>query len=51
MNAMTLLILIASFIVLASAHRLVMNSVDSYDGYGTGTPREWRQFEREKTGR
>lgn len=47
---MTLIALIASFALLAAAHRFVMNSVESYDGYGAGTTREWRQFEKEKLG-
>lgn len=49
-DIMTLIALIASFALLAAAHRFVMNSVESYDGYGAGTTREWKQFEKEKLG-
>lgn len=36
--------------VVASIHLFVMNSVDSYNGYGDngGSYREWTEFEKQK---
>jgi len=48
MYVMFFIVLISATAAVLSVHRFVMSSVESYDGYGTGTFREWQQFEREK---
>lgn len=46
---MFFIVLILTATAILSAHWFVMNSVESYDGYGNGGSfREWQQFEREK---
>ena len=43
------IVLILTVTAILSAHRFVMNSVESFDGYGNGGSfREWKQFEKEK---
>ncbi len=48
MYTMFFIVLISTVAAVLVAHRFVMNSVESFDGYGAGTFREWQQFEREK---
>jgi hypothetical protein len=50
MYVMFFIVLISATAAVLSVHRFVMSSVESYDGYGAGTFREWQQFEREKLG-
>ena len=46
------ILLIISIAFLVSIHKFVMNSVNSYDSYGSSTARqEWINFERERLGR
>lgn len=43
------IVLILTVTAILSVHRFVMNSVESFDGYGNGGSfREWKQFEKEK---
>jgi hypothetical protein len=48
MYVMFYIVLILTVTAIVSLHRFVMNSVESYDGYGGGSFREWKQFEKEK---
>jgi len=50
MYAMFYIVLILTATAVVSIHRFVMNSVESYDGYGAGSFREWKEFERQKLG-
>jgi hypothetical protein len=51
MYIMFYIVLILTVTAIFSAHRFVMNSVESYDSYGNGGSfREWKEFERQKLG-
>lgn len=41
---------VIAFSIIGSIHTFVMKSVESYDGYGSQSNREWREFQRQKTG-
>lgn len=48
MYLMFFIVLILTTSAVLAVHRFVMNSVESYDGYGAGTYREWQEFEKQK---
>jgi len=50
MYVMFYIVLILTVTAVLSAHRFVMNSVESYDNYGAGSFREWKEFEKQKLG-
>jgi len=51
MYVMFYIVLILTVTAIFSAHRFVMNSVESYDSYGNGGSfREWKEFEKQKLG-
>ena len=50
MYVMFYIFLILTATAVVSIHKFLMSAVESYDGYGGGSFREWQEFEKQKLG-